>query len=94
VLRRFIGGPNLYLLLIVEHIHHKLLARGMSHRQVVIIFCTRWFGFFRSADLVSALANWKHARADSGCLGTACGLVYSTWGIPSLENSGELPSVR
>jgi len=36
VLRRFIGGRPVFTA-DREHIHHKLLARGMSHRQVVIV---------------------------------------------------------
>jgi len=36
VLRRFIGGRPVFAA-DREHIHHKLLARGMSHRQVVIV---------------------------------------------------------
>ena len=36
VLRRFIAGKSIFTA-DREHIHHKLLARGMSHRQVVIL---------------------------------------------------------
>jgi UDP-GlcNAc:undecaprenyl-phosphate GlcNAc-1-phosphate transferase len=36
VLRRFIAGKSIFTA-DREHIHHKLLARGMSHRQAVIL---------------------------------------------------------
>lgn len=36
VLRRFLGGKPLFRA-DVEHIHHKLLQRGLSHRQAVVV---------------------------------------------------------
>src|SRR5258708_7705805 len=53
VLRRFIGGRPVFTA-DREHIHHKLLQRGMSHRQVVIVL----YGVSALFALLSLFLLW------------------------------------
>ena len=67
VLRRLIGGRPVFTA-DREHIHHKLLERGMSHRQVVIVLYAV-SGFFA---LMSLFLFWP--------TGSALGLILAVLG--------------
>ena len=67
VLRRLIGGRPVFIA-DREHIHHKLLERGMSHRQVVIVLYAV-SGFFA---LMSLFLFWP--------TGSALGLILAVLG--------------
>ena len=68
VLRRWIGGKPLFSG-DHEHIHHKLLARGLSHRQVVIVL----YAVSALFALVSLFLLWPS--------GSTLGLVLAVLGI-------------
>src|SRR5438874_11745623 len=57
VLRRFISGRPVFTA-DREHIHHKLLQRGMSHRQVVIVL----YGVSAVFALLSLFLLWPTGR--------------------------------
>jgi len=67
VLRRFIGGRPVFTA-DREHIHHKLLQRGMSHRQVVIVL----YGVSALFALLSLFLLWP--------TGSTLGLVLAVLG--------------
>jgi len=68
VLRRLISGRSLFTA-DREHIHHKLLARGMSHRQVVIVL----YAVSAIFALLSLFLLWP--------TGSTLGLVLAVVGI-------------
>ena len=67
VVRRFIGGRPVFTA-DREHIHHKLLQRGMSHRQVVIVL----YGVSALFALLSLFLLWP--------TGSMLGLVLAVLG--------------
>jgi len=67
VLRRFIGGRPVFTA-DREHIHHKLLQRGLSHRQVVIVL----YGVSALFALLSLFLLWP--------TGSTLGLVLAVLG--------------
>jgi UDP-GlcNAc:undecaprenyl-phosphate GlcNAc-1-phosphate transferase len=68
ILRRLIAGKPLFTA-DREHIHHKLLARGMSHRQVVIVL----YAVSAVFALLSLFLLWP--------TGSTLGLVLAVLGI-------------
>jgi len=68
VLRRLISGRSLFTA-DREHIHHKLLARGMSHRQVVVVL----YAVSAIFALLSLFLLWP--------TGSTLGLVLAVVGI-------------
>jgi len=81
VLRRLISGRPVFTA-DREHIHHKLLERGLSHRQVVIVL----YAVSAVFALLSLFLLWPTGSTLGlilAVLGTECGLVFSTWGISS-----------
>src|SRR5205807_4671409 len=67
ILRRLIGGRPVFTA-DREHIHHKLLQRGMSHRQVVIVL----YGVSALFALLSLFLLWP--------TGSTLGLVLAVLG--------------
>src|SRR5881398_1784396 len=67
VLRRFISGRPVFIA-DREHIHHKLLQQGMSHRQVVIVL----YGVSAVFALLSLFLLWP--------TGSTLGLVLAVLG--------------
>ena len=65
ILRRLISGRPVFTA-DREHIHHKLLQHGLSHRQVVIVLYGSLCRFCL-AQFISALARRQFARLGSGC---------------------------
>ena len=81
ILRRFICGRPVFTA-DREHIHHKLLQRGLTHRQVVIVL----YAVFAGLALLSffpVVAHGEHARARAGGPG-----YRNLGGIATFEVSG------
>ena len=84
IVRRLISGRPVFTA-DREHIHHKLLQHGMTHRQVVILL----YGVSAIFAMLSLFLLWPTGSSLGlclPCLALVSGLASNTWAILSSEN--------
>jgi UDP-GlcNAc:undecaprenyl-phosphate GlcNAc-1-phosphate transferase len=76
-----------------EHIHHRLLARGLSHRQTVLVLYAASMGFGLVALALASASGLETALVLFG-LALVAGLVLRHLGYMRFERTGEVLELR
>lgn len=87
IVRRFIGGRPIFSA-DREHIHHKLLDRGLSHRQVVLVLYAGGV-FLGLGALALMYANGPEAAMILGAFGLAIVVFSRVLGLMSWESMAQ-----